>query len=63
MHNYNTAVHDSTKYTPFEVMFGRKERLPIEFNTNNCYRPEDLVQDYEDIDEEVVTDRQTQGMQ
>ncbi len=29
---YNTAVHDSTKHSPFESTFGRKPRLPIEFN-------------------------------
>lgn len=29
---YNTAHHESTHYTPFELMFGRKPRLPIEID-------------------------------
>ena len=27
---YNTSVHESTSFTPFEVMFGRKAVLPID---------------------------------
>ena len=27
---YNTSRHDSTKFTPFELMFGRKERITKE---------------------------------
>ena len=26
---YNTSQQDSTKFTPFELMFGRKATLPI----------------------------------
>ena len=26
---YNTSSHESTSYSPFEVMFGRKTRIPI----------------------------------
>ena len=27
---YSTSSHESTNYTPFEVMFGRKARIPID---------------------------------
>ena len=37
---YNTAVHAETIFSPFELMFGRKPKLPIE-----------LVYDQTDSDE------------
>lgn len=30
---YNTAVHESSKYTPFELMFGRKAVIPIDLES------------------------------
>ena len=34
---YNTAKHESTKFSPFEVMFFRKGVLPVDFtNARNC---------------------------
>lgn len=32
MFAYNTSQQDSTKFTPFELMFGRKATLPIDIN-------------------------------
>ena len=31
---YNTSVQESTKHTPFEAMFGRVARLPVDCNTD-----------------------------
>jgi hypothetical protein len=34
---YNTAKHESTKFSPFEIMFSRKGLLPVDFlDTPNC---------------------------
>ena len=29
---YNTSRHESTKFTPFEIMFGRKAILPLDLD-------------------------------
>ena len=32
VYSYNSAVHESSKHTPFEAMFGRVPKLPVDFN-------------------------------
>ena len=39
---YNTLIHDSTAFTPFEVMFSRKAFLPIDIEIDNK-SPEELL--------------------
>ena len=34
---YNTAMQESSKHTPFEVMFGRIARLPVDINAASHY--------------------------
>ena len=42
---YNTARHDSTKFSPFELMFGRKAVLPVELETENA-SPEEMLEKF-----------------
>ena len=46
VYNYNTAVQESTRHTPFEVMFGRRGNLPIDFNTVASYNPDDKLKEF-----------------
>jgi hypothetical protein len=32
VYGYNSALQESSRYTPFEAMFGRLARFPIDFN-------------------------------
>ena len=43
---YNTAVQESTKHTPFEAMFGRMARLPVDFNSAKQYDPDAALEEY-----------------
>ena len=47
MFAYNMTVHESTKHTPFEVMFGQMAKLPIDFNMSEDISPEERVLDFE----------------
>ena len=42
---YNTARHDSTKFSPFDLMFGRKAVLPVELETENA-SPEEMLEKF-----------------
>ncbi len=58
VYSYNTSVHDSTRCSPFEVMFGRQGRLPVDIN-RSADEEEGLDLDEEeglDLDEEEGLD-------
>lgn len=44
--SYRVSKQDSTKHSPFFLMYGRQARLPVEFNTKN---PEDANTDQSEI--------------
>ena len=43
---YNTSRQDSTKFTPFELMFGRKAVLPVELQISQV-DPESALNDFQ----------------
>lgn len=47
---YNTAVHDSSLYTPFELMFGRKAILPIDIEVDDK-QPENILAKFSEGDD------------
>lgn len=49
---YNTAVQESTKHTPFEAMFRRVARLPIDFNATHGYDADVKQQQYQDAEDQ-----------
>ena len=49
---YNTAVQESTKHTPFEAMFGRRGRLPVDFNADGNYDADKEIEDFVDAESE-----------
>ena len=41
VYSYNTAVQESSRHPPqFEAMFGRRAKLPVDFNTEKEFDPE-----------------------
>ena len=50
VHAYNTATQESTKHTPFEAMFGRIARLPIDVNVSNNYDADMKLQEFMDAE-------------
>ena len=46
MYSYNSAVHESSRHTPFEAMLGRVAKLPVDFNTASTHSPEEKLQEY-----------------
>ena len=51
VYTYNTAIQDSSKHTPFEAMFGRTAKLPVDFNVMGDYNVTQQLQEYFDSDE------------
>ena len=50
MFAYNTSRHDSSKFSPFELMFGRRATLTIDIDIRKA-GPEEIRSKYVDADE------------
>jgi len=50
MFNYNTSVHEATKHTPYEILFGKIARVP-----NELLGPEDKLANYDEYLINLVT--------
>jgi hypothetical protein len=50
---YNSDVHASTQHTPFELMFGRQPKIPIDIIISNCevLNREPILHEYELVNE------------
>lgn len=42
---YNTSQHESTKYSPFELMYGRKSVLPVKHEVTR-ESPEEILESF-----------------
>ena len=51
MFNYNTNVHEATKHTPYELVFGKIARVP----SNELFNPENKLANYNDYLINLVT--------
>lgn len=51
---YNTAVHESSLYTPFELMFGRRAILPIDIEMDDQTHDNVIAQFNQDDDSQAV---------
>ena len=62
---YNTSYHESTKFTPYELMFGRKAVLPIDIDMRTS-DPAQVLKEFHDCDElspSAVDERSTKRCQ
>ena len=50
MKNIN-AFQESTKHSPFEAMFGRRARLPVDINAEANYDPDQKLREFANKDE------------
>jgi len=51
MFNYNTSVHEATKHTPYELVFGKIVKIP----SNKLLPPKDKLSNYNDYLINLVT--------
>ena len=51
---YNTAKQESTLYSPFELMFGKKANLPVDINYAS-QDGEELLKDYNENRENITS--------
>ena len=49
VYSYNTAVQESTKHTQFEAMYGRRAKLPIDFNAVQDYNADEKLQEFLEV--------------
>lgn len=43
---YNSAMQESSRYSPFEAMFSRLAKLPVDFNISTTYDAKDKLNEY-----------------
>ena len=58
-------MQESTKHTPFEVMFGRTARLPVDINTEAIQDPDAWLRQYVmklEPDREVLSEERWRSM-
>ena len=59
---YNTAVQESTKYTPFEAMFGHMAKLPVDINLGLDYNPDEKLLQYMNSEDSPDKEKETRKL-
>ncbi len=57
--SYNTSRHESTKHTPFQIMFNRRATLPIDVNLRDRSL-DDIADEYDELEKpdlNVIADK------